>query len=110
MSLHGLIQVSVISVLLALWIAARQGRGGFRIPAPARKPLLAAGILGGAGYVLQLAAYQMMLVAAVELIRRVSGILGALIVGRFALNEPLSPPKVAGVIIIAAGLPLVLGA
>ncbi len=109
-SLHGLIQVSVISAVLALWIAARQGLGAFRVAGPARAPLLAAGILGGAGYVLQLAAYQMMLVAAVELIRRVSGILGALIVGRFALNEPISPPKVAGVIVIAAGLPLVLGA
>lgn len=109
-SLHGLIQVSVISAVLALWIAARQGLGAFRVTRPARTPLLAAGILGGAGYVLQLAAYQMMLVAAVELIRRVSGILGALVVGRVAFNESLSPPKVAGVIIIAAGLPLVLGA
>jgi drug/metabolite transporter (DMT)-like permease len=107
-SLHGLIQVSVISALLALWLALRQGLGAFRVTAKARKPLLAAGLLGGAGYILQLAAYQMMLVAAVELIRRVSGILGALVVGRLALNEPLSPAKIAGVLIIAAGLPLVL--
>ena len=108
-SLHGLIQVSVISGVLALWIAARSGLGAFDVAARARKPLLAAGILGGVGYVLQLAAYQLMLVAAVELIRRVSGILGALMVGRLALNEPLSPAKIAGVVIIVAGLPLVLG-
>jgi drug/metabolite transporter (DMT)-like permease len=109
-SLHGLIQVSVISAALALWIALRHGGSAFRVAAPARKPLLAAGILGGAGYVLQLVAYQMMLVAAAELIRRVSGMLGALVIGRLALNEPLSAAKVAGVLIIAVGLPLVLWA
>ena len=108
--LHGLIQVAAISALIAVWIAVREGGIGFRLTAAARRPLLVAGILGGAGYVLQLAAYQVMLVAAVELIRRVSGMLGALVVGRVKLAEPLAPAKIAGVLIIAAGLPLVLWA
>ena len=108
--LHGLIQVAAISALIALWMLARGGVAAFRVNEKARRPLVVAGILGGAGYVLQLAAYQLMLVAASELIRRVSGMLGALVVGRLALSEPLSMPKVAGVVIIAVGLPLVLGA
>ncbi len=106
--LHGLIQVTAITALIGLWTLVRDGARAFGIKREAGKPLLFAGILGGAGYVLQLAAYQLMLVAAVELIRRVSGILGAQVVGRFKLAEPLTPAKIAGVLIIAAGLPLVL--
>ncbi len=106
--LHGLIQVTAITALIGVWIAAADGVRAFAIKPRARRPLLFAGVLGGAGYVLQLAAYQLMLVAAVELIRRVSGILGAQVVGRVKLAEPLTPAKIAGVVIIAAGLPLVL--
>ena len=108
--LHGLIQVAVISALIAVWMLARGGVAAFQVNPAARRPLLVAGVLGGVGYVLQLAAYQLMLVAAAELIRRVSGMLGALLVGRVALGETINTPKVAGVLIIAAGLPLVLGA
>ncbi len=108
--LHGLIQVAAISALIAVWMLARGGPAAFRVNPTARRPLLVAGVLGGAGYVLQLAAYQLMLVAAAELIRRVSGMLGALVVGRVALGETVSAPKIAGVLIIAVGLPLVLGA
>lgn len=106
--LHGLIQVTVITALIAVWIVVRDGPGAFGVKPAARRPLLLAGVLGGVGYVLQLAAYQLMLVAAVELIRRVSGILGAQAVGRIALAESMTPAKIAGVLIIAAGLPLVL--
>lgn len=105
---HGMIQVTVITALIGVWIVVQDGIGAFGVKREARKPLLLAGVLGGVGYVLQLAAYQLMLVAAVELIRRVSGILGAQVVGRVALAEPMSPAKIAGVLIIAAGLPLVL--
>lgn len=106
--LHGFIQVAAITLLIAAWTVVRDGTGVFGVKREARRPLLLAGILGGVGYVLQLAAYQLMLVAAVELIRRVSGILGAQIVGRIAFAEPMTPAKIAGVLIIAAGLPLVL--
>ena len=106
--MHGLIQVAVITGLIGIWIVAADGPHAFGVRREACKPLLLAGVLGGAGYVLQLAAYQLMLVAAVELIRRVSGILGAQVVGRLALAEPMTPAKIAGVLIIAAGLPLVL--
>ncbi|MBX7199177.1 MAG: DMT family transporter [Rhodospirillaceae bacterium] len=106
--MHGFIQVAAITALIGLWIAILDGPRAFGVKPEARRPLLLAGVLGGVGYVLQLAAYQLMLVAAVELIRRVSGILGAQVVGRFALAEPMTPAKIAGVLIIAAGLPLVL--
>ena len=100
--------MSLISLALALWMAVRHGRALFVVPHQARPALAATGVLGGLGYCFQLAAYHLMLVASVELIKRVVGMAAALIVGRVALNEPLTRAKVVGVCIIAAGLPLVL--
>ena len=106
--LHGLIQVCLISLALAGWMLLRQGGRAFSFPRDAQRPLAATGVLAGIGYGLQLAAYHLTLVASVELLKRMVGMAAALILGRTALREPLTPAKIAGVCIIAVGLPLVL--
>ncbi len=104
---HGVLQLTMLVAALSAGLAVR-GRGAFHLPPGALRPLLIAGLTSGVGYVLQLLAYRLTFVAVIELLKRVIGMLGAIALGRLALREPLSPTKLAGAVIICAGLPLVL--
>ena len=65
-------------------------------------------ISAGLGYGLQLAAYQTTMVAVVEGLKRVTGLLAALVVGRIMFAEPITKSKIVGVGILAIGVPLIL--
>jgi len=105
---HGTLQLAMLFVALAVGLLARGGWRAFRLPRDAVRPLLMAGLTSSAGYLLQLAAYRLTFVAIIELLKRVIGLAGSMILGRLALRESLTPTKLAGVVVIAAGLPLVL--
>jgi drug/metabolite transporter (DMT)-like permease len=104
---HGVVQLAALWAALGLWLA-RGGLGAFVVPPGSMKPLLGAALTAGVGYGLQLAAYQMTLVAVVELFKRVIGLIGALILGRAFFQETVTGPKLLGIAIMAVGLPLVL--
>lgn len=106
--LHGLIQLIILSSATGLWVLIKGGPRAFALPKGAAKPLFGVAATAGLGYGLQLAAYQMTLVAMVELIKRVVGLIGALIFGRAYFQEPITGPKLTGMAVIALGLPLVL--
>jgi drug/metabolite transporter (DMT)-like permease len=106
--MHGLVQLVILAAALGLWLALRGGPRALSLPSGTLKPLAGVALAAGLGYGLQLAAYQMTLVAVVELFKRVIGLLGALLLGRAFFREPLSVPKIVGIAIMTVGLPLVL--
>ena len=106
--MHGLVQLIVLAAALGLWLGLRGGVSALRLPAGAIRPLAGVAVTAGIGYGLQLAAYQMTLVAVVELIKRVIGLVGALFLGRAYFQEAITTPKAVGIAIMALGVPLVL--
>jgi drug/metabolite transporter (DMT)-like permease len=106
-SMHSLIQVSLIWGAL-LVLALIRGLSTVRLPAGARAPVAAAAVAGGLGYACQLAAYSIAMVALIEVLKRTVSLLSALVLGRAAFREPLTAAKIAGIAVIAAGLPLVM--
>jgi drug/metabolite transporter (DMT)-like permease len=106
--MHGLIQLTLIATAAAVWVAWRGGVHAFAIPRMSARPIVGAVLSSGLAYAFQLAAYQTTLVAVVELIKRTVGILGSLVLGRTMFNEPATPVKIMGMIIMVVGLPLVI--
>jgi drug/metabolite transporter (DMT)-like permease len=106
--MHGFVQLIVLAAALGLWLGLRGGVSALRLPAGAMRPLAGVAVTAGIGYGLQLAAYQMTLVAVVELIKRVIGLVGALFLGRAYFQEAITTPKAVGIAIMALGVPLVL--
>ncbi|MBL8643609.1 MAG: EamA family transporter, partial [Rhodospirillaceae bacterium] len=106
--MHALIQVAVICALAGIWVVARHGTAGLVPPRNAWGPLVGGAVSAAAGYSLQLAAYQATLVAIAEGLKRVMGILCALVVGRVMFHEPINLAKAAGIAILAVGVPLIL--
>ncbi len=105
---HGLAQLVALTAGAGAWLVARGGPRALVLPPGAAKPLIGVALTAGIGYGLQLVAYQMTLVALVELIKRTVGLVGALILGRAYFREPITPPKVFGMLVMGLGLPLVL--
>ena len=106
--MHGLIQVMAIMAVSGIWMIALSGVRGLIPPPGSAVPLAGAAISAGLGYGLQLASYQATMVAVVEGLKRVTGLLAALMVGRIMFAEPITRPKVIGVAILAVGVPLIL--
>ena len=105
--MHSLIQVAAIWALLLVWVLWR--RPAFLRPPPgAIAPVSGSAVAGALGYIVQLIAYSMAMVALIEVLKRTVGLLGSLILGRTQFREPLTVAKVAGITVIAAGLPLVM--
>jgi drug/metabolite transporter (DMT)-like permease len=107
-SMHGLIQVIAICALSGVWVMMVRGPRGLVPPSGSSLPLAGAAIAAGLGYGLQLAAYQATMVAVVEGLKRVTGLLAALVVGRIMFGEAMTKPKIIGVAILAIGVPLIL--
>tara|TARA_R110000868_G_scaffold101366_2_gene279158 strand:+ start:887 stop:1774 length:888 start_codon:yes stop_codon:yes gene_type:complete len=106
--MHGLIQLLFIGGTAAMWLLFTGGPKAFVAPRNAVSPLVGAALTAGLAYGFQLAAYQIALVAVVELFKRSIGMVGSLILGRAMFGEPLTLPKLAGVVIMAIGLPFVI--
>lgn len=105
---HGLIQLLLIGAATGAWILTIGGLKAFVVPKSAVRPLAGAAITAGTAYGFQLAAYQIALVAIVELFKRSIGLVGSLIFGRIMFGEPITSPKMLGIAIMAIGLPLVI--
>jgi drug/metabolite transporter (DMT)-like permease len=106
--MHGLIQVIAIWGISGVWVVAVHGWRGLKPPPGSAGPLAGAALSAGLGYGLQLAAYQAAMVAVVEGLKRVTGLLSALVVGRMMFAEPMTTPKILGIIVLAIGVPLIL--
>ena len=105
---HGLVQLAILWSALGLWLGLRGGLKAYALPPGAARPLAGVALTAGLGYGLQLAAYQATLVAVVELFKRTIGLVGSLILGRAFFQETVTGPKLVGLAIMAAGLPLVI--
>jgi len=105
---HGLVQLLILWAATAAWLVTRGGLGALVPPRGALKPMMGVGLTAGLGYGLQLTAYQITLVAVVEVFKRSIGMIGALALGRIFFGEPITGPKVLGIAIMAAGIPLIL--
>ena len=106
--IHGALQLFMLIVALCVGLFAHGGWQSFRLPHEARRPLLFAGLTSSVAYLLQLAAYRLTFVAIIELLKRVIGLAGAVLLGRLALRESLTPAKLVGVVVIGLGLSLVI--
>jgi drug/metabolite transporter (DMT)-like permease len=105
---HALVQLLILWSATAVWLVPRGGWRSLILPRAAVKPLLGVALTAGIGYGLQLTAYRITLVALVEVFKRSFGMVGALVLGRVFFGEPMTPPKILGIAVMAVGLPLVL--
>lgn len=105
---HALVQLLILWSATAVWLIPRGGLKSLALPRAAIRPLLGVAFTAGLGYGLQLTAYRITLVAVVEVFKRSFGMISALILGRVFFGESITPTKVLGIAIMAAGLPLVL--
>lgn len=106
-AMHSLLQVVFIGFALVAWMA-RQGFARLKLPEGARAPIAGAAVAGALGYACQIAAYTMAFVALIEVVKRIVGLAASQILGRAAFREPVTAAKIAGIAIIAVGLPLVM--
>lgn len=106
-AMHSFLQVVLIGGALVAW-TARQGFARLKLPNGAPVPMTGAAVAGALGYACQIAAYAIALVALVEVIKRLVGLAASQILGRAAFREPVTRAKIAGIAIIAVGLPLVM--
>jgi drug/metabolite transporter (DMT)-like permease len=111
--LHAVIQVSLLTIAVGVWLTAaplRRGTtvGAFYVVPGARRTVAAAAVCAGASYGLQLAAYQLAFVAFVESLKRGVEIATVLLVAAVVLNEPVSRYKMGGLLCIIGGLPLMI--
>ena len=106
--MHGLTQLLLLWLTVGIWLLRTGGRQALKLSPGAGRPLFGVAVMAGLGYGLQLAGYQLTLVAIVELFKRTIGLVGALFWGRAFFRETLTAPKIAGIAVIAMGMPLVL--
>jgi len=105
---HALIQVSTLFIIITLWVAASNRLTTVRLRWSAVPILAAAVASGGIAYASQLIAYQLTLVGVVETLKRSIGLISSLLLGRLLLHEPLSSSKSIGILIMAAGVPMII--
>jgi drug/metabolite transporter (DMT)-like permease len=105
---HGLIQLFLIGVMTGVWVFLIGGFKAFVAPRAVVRPLAGAAMTAGLAYGFQLAAYQIALVAIVELFKRAIGMVGSLIFGRIMFGEKITSPKIVGIGIMATGLPFII--
>lgn len=105
--MHSLVQVAAIWTVLSTWLLSRRP-SALKIPSGALIPVGGSAVAGALGYIVQLLAYSVAMVALIEVLKRTVGLLGSLALGRMQFREPLTGAKIAGIAVITAGLPLVM--
>ncbi len=105
---HGFIQVCLITVAMIVYmLITHQGRA-FLVARAAITPAALASVAAGLAYGCQLLAYQMTLIGVVESLKRVIGLVSAMLLGRIFLGEPLTTPKLIGIGLMVVGVPLII--
>jgi len=105
---HGLIQTIFITLALLIYINISKNELLPPMNKILLRPALLASLTAGIAYGAQLMAYEMTLVSFVELYKRIIGIIGALMVGKFFLSEKITKEKLFGIVIIIIALPLIM--
>jgi drug/metabolite transporter (DMT)-like permease len=106
--LHALVQVTGMAAGVGIWLAVRR-EGALLGQTLARPGLLAFSVVAAAGALgLQLLAFTQVLVSIVETTKRAVGMTSALVIGRIAFGETITPFKVVAVLAMAAGAALIL--
>ncbi len=105
---HGLIQTVLIALALLIYISLNKQEASLPLNKISLRTAMLASVTAGIAYGAQLMAYEMTLVTFVELYKRIIGIIGSLIVGRFFLSEIITKKKLFGIIMIIIALPLVM--
>lgn len=104
---HGLVQTGGMGTLAVGWMVAT-GRGGRLRTAwpPNRAQVAAVGFAAGA-LAFQMVAFRLLMVGLVETLKRGVGVVASVLLGRLAFQEPVTWPKLAAMLLMAAGTALV---
>ena len=105
---HAFIQVCVISMAMLGYMLLTHQLRAFIMARKAVTPAFLASVAAALAYGCQLVAYQLTLIGVVESLKRVIGLLSALLLGRIFLNEPLTTPKLIGIALMVIGVPLII--
>lgn len=105
-SVHALFQLSGMAVALFLWLVANRGLAALKVDRQSGLLLGLGALTGAIAFGLQLAAFAITFVAFVEALKRVVGQFAALFFGAIFFAEPVTRPKVYGMLLMSAGIPL----
>ena len=105
---HAFIQVCLISAAMIMYLIAFRPVATLAAVRHASGPVALASLTAGIAYGCQLVAYQLTLIGIVESLKRVIGLLSALILGRILLQEPMTKHKLIGIALMAIGVPLII--
>lgn len=105
---HALLTTFGGLIVLGTVAVAAHGRGALCLPRAARLGLVLSAVFGSAAQGLQLTAFAVAQVSAVETIKRAVGGAAALVLGRITFGEPITLQAVAAVAVMTAGTILVL--
>lgn len=105
-SVHALFQLSGMALTLFLWLAATRGLSALKVDGRSGVLLGLAALCGAVAFGLQLAAFAITFVAFVEALKRVVGQFAALFFGAIFFAEPITRPKVYGMLLMSTGIPL----
>ena len=105
---HAFIQVCLISATMIVHLFMFRQTASVATIRDAATPAALASLSAGIAYGCQLVAYQLTLIGVVESLKRVIGLLSALILGRILLNEPMTKHKLVGIALLAVGVPLII--
>jgi drug/metabolite transporter (DMT)-like permease len=105
---HALVQCAGMALLLLLVLAGTRRCGDLRTMKGHVRPLLVAIGFGTAAIGLQFMAFQVMLVGLMEVIKRVIGLVSAVLLGHLLFAEALTVQKFRAIGLMAVGIALVL--
>lgn len=106
--MHALVQCGGVALLLLLVLAGTRRYGDLRTIKGHVVPLLVAVVFGTAALGLQFMAFQVMLVGLMEVIKRVIGLVSAVLLGYLLFGEALTVQKLRAIGLMAVGIALVL--
>jgi drug/metabolite transporter (DMT)-like permease len=106
--LHALVQCGSMALVLLLVLVGRRRCGELRPVKDHVVLLLVAIALSTAAIGLQFMAFQVMLVGLVEVIKRVVGLVAAVLLGRFLFHEAVTMQKLCAIGLLAVGVVLIL--
>jgi drug/metabolite transporter (DMT)-like permease len=104
---HGMVQTAGMGVLVVAWMAVTGRAGRLRTAWPPDRAQVAAVAFATGALALQLVAFRLLLVGLVETLKRGVGVIASVVIGRAAFEEPITLPKVAAMVLMAAGSVLV---